>query len=299
MAADDFWPAWTLTQPMRLAQWRLMTKLDPDDPKVVRRLAPACEAAVAALDERPLRRDEFTKILERHAPADLRDLPYRGLSRYFMATQPIVQVPEPGEVYGRGRYATAERWIGAHSRAGTDVERARAWFLRRHLAGFGPARLADAIAWVGRFGGIGQWRAALEGMRDELVELRGDDGQVLWDLRTAPRPAADTPTSPRFLARWDSILLAHEPKHRGRILPSAYQSTVYTKNADVLPTFLVDGMVAGTWSLVTGREGATLAVRPLAKVPRQARLELEVEADRLVRFMAPESARHEVEIRTG
>jgi hypothetical protein len=296
MAATDFWPAWTLTQSMRLEQWRLMCKRDPTDPRLVRRLALACEAAVAALNERPLRRDEFTKVLERHAPADLRDLPHRGLSRYFMAVQPLVQVPERGEIYGRGRYATAESWLGASSAPESDPDRARALLIRRHLSAFGPASLADALAWIGRRGGIRPWRATIDAMRDELVELRADDGQTLWDLHTAPRPDDDTPAPPRFLARWDSVLLAHEPKRRTRILPTAVQSTVFTKNADVLPTFLVDGTVAGTWSLTMGDGTPSLVARPFAPLSGAARGELEREAAALIGLMAPDARKRDVKI---
>ena len=296
VAATDFWPIWALTQSFRLNQWRLLCKLDPSDKRLVRRLAPACAAAVAALDERPLRRDEFTKVLEDHAPADLRELPYRGLSRYFMAVQPLVQVPQRGEVYGRGRYVTAEAWIGQPPRDATDPETARAMLVRLHLAAFGPASVGDTISWVGHGGGVGAWRAAFEGMRDDLIELRSDDGRALWDLAAAPRPDADADAAPRFLARWDSVLLAHESKRRTRVLAPQHHARVFTKNADVLPTFLVDGMVAGTWSLTTDRTAARLVAEPFEPITPTTRAGLEAEAGRLVRFMAPESARHEVEI---
>jgi hypothetical protein len=296
VAADDFWPMWELTQPIRLDQWRLMCKRDPTDKRLVRRLAPACAAAVAALSERPLRRDEFTKVLEAHAPADLRDLPHRGLSRYFMAVQPLVQVPEPGEIYGRGRYATAESWIGDPPSTTVEPDGARDRLVRRHLGAFGPASLADSVAWIGRRGGIGPWRAAIEGMRHDLVELRSEDGQTLWDLATGARPNAETPAPPRFLARWDSILLAHEPKRRTRILPVKYQARVFTRNADVLPTFLVDGMVAGTWTLATTDAAARLVARPFEALTSDVRAGLVTEAEALVRFMAPGAGRHDVEI---
>jgi hypothetical protein len=296
VAAQDFWSMWALTQAFRLTQWRLMYKLDPSDKRLVRRLAPACAAAVAALDERALRRDELTKVLEAHAPPDLRNLPFRGLSRYFMAVQPLVQVPERGEIYGRGRYVTAEAWIGKPPMEAADAEGGRAKLVRRHLAAFGPASVADTISWVGHGGGVTAWRAAFDGMRDDLVELRSDDGRTLWDLAAAPRPDGDSDAAPRFLARWDSVLLAHESKRRTRILPTRHHARVFTKNADVLPTFLVDGMVAGTWSVTTAGADARLVATPFEATGATARADLEAEAGRLVRFMAPEAAHHEVEI---
>jgi hypothetical protein len=294
VSAADFWTLWHLTQRMRLDQWRLMTRLDPADQRVARRLEPACAAAVDALRRGPLRRDEFTRVLEAHAPADLRDLPHRGLSRYFMAVQPLVQVPERGEVYGRGRYVTAERWIGPSPEGADDLDAARSLVVRRHLGAFGPASLSDTLAWIGRRGPIGSWRAALESLGDELVELRGVDGQALWDLRTAPRPDGDTPAPPRFLARWDSILLAHEPKRRTRILRREHQSAVFTKNADVLPTILVDGLVAGTWMPAVAGDIARLTVRPFDRLDARSREALEAEGRMMLRAIAPAGARHEV-----
>jgi hypothetical protein len=294
VVASDFWPLWHLTQPMRLDQWRLMTKLDPTDRRVAKRLEPACAAAVEALGRGPLRREEFTRVLEAHAPADLRDLPYRGLSRYFMAVQPLVQLPERGEVYGRGRYVTAEQWIGPSPEGADDLDAARALVVRRHLAAFGPASMADILAWIGRRGSIHPWRAAITALREELVELRGEDGQALWDLRDAPRPAADTLAPPRFLARWDSALLAHEPKRRARILPASTQSMVFTKNADVLPTFLIDGMVAGTWTPALSDGVARLTIRPFVRLDGRTREGLEAEARSVLGAIASGAATTEV-----
>jgi hypothetical protein len=295
VTAADFWPMWTLLQAGRLDQWRLMTKLDPADRAVVRRLAPAVEAARAAIEEKPLRREELTKILEAAAPPSMRDLPNRGLSRYFMAVQPLVQVPEDGELYGRGRYTTAESWVGPPSDpAATDEAASRRHLIRRYLAAFGPASLGDMIAWLGRRSGMRDWRAALASLGDELVELRDPDGVTVWDLLDAPRPPADVAAPPRLLARWDSVLLAHEPKRRTRILPAEYHATVNLKNADVRPTFLIQGMVAGTWELERGPGAVRIVLRPVSRLRKADSDELAAEADRLAAFLAGGDGRREV-----
>jgi len=49
----------------------------------------------------------------------------------------------------------------------------------------------------------------------------------------------------------------------------------------VRPTFLVDGFVAGTWSLVDGR----VQLEPFAPLPRRAKREVEDEAARLEGFL--------------
>ena len=52
-------------------------------------------------------------------------------------------------------------------------------------------------------------------------------------------------------------------------------------NGDVLPTFLVDGFVAGTW----GVERKRLRLEPFEPLPRRVRAEVELEGERVVGFL--------------
>ncbi|WP_406423134.1 winged helix DNA-binding domain-containing protein [Streptomyces sp. NBC_00873] len=118
----------------------------------------------------------------------------------------------------------------------------------RHLAGFGPASVAD----VAQFTMVQRApvRAALRALDGALEQLQGPDGVTLYDVPGAPRPPADTHAPPRLMAMWDSILLAYAD--RSRVIPPAYRSLVIRNNGDVLPTLLVDGHVAGVWRPVEG-----------------------------------------------
>ena len=53
------------------------------------------------------------------------------------------------------------------------------------------------------------------------------------------------------------------------------------KNGDVLPTILVDGFVAGTWDIGTKRD---LTIKPLRKLTKPERAEIDEEGERLVEF---------------
>ena len=77
---------------------------------------------------------------------------------------------------------------------------------------------------------------------------------------------------------WDSTLLAHDD--RRRILPEAYRKTVILKNGDVQRTFLVDGFVAGLWTVEDGR----VELEPFEPIPRGVRQELDAEAKALAEF---------------
>jgi hypothetical protein len=153
-----------------------------------------------------------------------------------------------------------------------------AHLLRRYLAAFGPASVADVGSWTGLQ--PPEFRPALESLR--LRTFRDEAGRLLLDLPRAALPAAaDTPAPPRFLPKWDSALLAYSPPERARILPEDYRATVIRKNGDVLPTFLVDGFVAGTWS--AGKKGIEL--EPFEPLPKRVLRDVEAEAERLRAFL--------------
>ncbi|MFI1397977.1 winged helix DNA-binding domain-containing protein [Streptomyces sp. NPDC020681] len=155
--------------------------------------------------------------------------------------------------------------------------------IRRYLEGFGPASVADMaqFALVQR----ARAKAAVHALADELEQLEGPNGTVMYDIPGAPRPSEDTPAPPRLLAMWDSILLAYAD--RSRVVPPAYRKHVTRVNGDVLPTLLVDGYVAGVWRPVDGGIEAT-AFHPL---PRDAWKGLAAEAESLIAFLADRDPR--------
>jgi Winged helix DNA-binding domain len=204
----------------------------------------------------------------------------------------LVHVPPSGfwGEHGRPRYIDATVWLGDPG-APVDPEVATATAVERYLGAYGPASLADIGKWMGQ-ARVGILRAAIEGLGERVRPLVGADGRDLLDLADGTIPNADVPAPPRFLSRWDSVLIAYDD--RDRILPAAHRPAVAKKNGDFLPTFLVDGFVAGLWSTASRKGAATLTLEPFATIGAADRRALEVEAERLVRFIEPEATRHEV-----
>ena len=173
---------------------------------------------------------------------------------------------------GGGTFVPARSWLGADGGGG---EAAAPHLLRRYLAAFGPASRADVAQWTGL-----PLRALEPAFaRLKLRRLHDELGRELLDLPRAPLPSPETPAPPRFLPRWDSLLLSHDD--RRRVLPEEYRKTVIAKNGDVAQTFLIDGFVAGTWTVEQGR----VRFEPFAPLPRAARAELGGEAARLEAFI--------------
>ncbi|MHB8469132.1 MAG: winged helix DNA-binding domain-containing protein [Gaiellaceae bacterium] len=154
-----------------------------------------------------------------------------------------------------------------------EVLAARAELVRRYLAAFGPATRADIAGWSGLR--VADFAPALDAF-EPLRRCRDEHGRELLDVPRGPLPAADTPAPVRFLPKWDNLLLAHAD--RRRVLPEELRKTVIGKNGDVTQTFLVDGVVAGSWA--TDGKGK-VAIAPYAPLPRAARRDVEDEAARL------------------
>ena len=91
----------------------------------------------------------------------------------------------------------------------------------------------------------------LAAMGGELVEFRAGR-RAVFDLPDAPRPDEDTPAPPRLLPEFDTLVLAY--KDRTRLVADEHRKGLVTKNLRIPATFLVDGVVAGTWTLA-GKPG--------------------------------------------
>jgi hypothetical protein len=137
--------------------------------------------------------------------------------------------------------------------------------------------LQDAAGWAGV--PPSALEPAVESMT--LRRFRDERGRELLDLPGAPLPDPDTPAPVRFLPTWDATLLIHT--RRTLIMPEAYRPLVFsTKTPQSVPTFLIDGAVAGTWKY----EGGKISLNPFEKLDRATRIELEEEAGRLAAFHA-------------
>jgi len=114
-----------------------------------------------------------------------------------------------------------------------------------------------------------------------LRTFRDEDGQELVDLPRAPLPDPQTPAPPRFIPTWDAMLLVHA--RATNVLPEEYRPLVFdVKTPHSVPTFLIDGAVAGKWRYEHGR----IQLEPFRKLTRGERRELDEEAERLAALHA-------------
>src|ERR1700730_8180802 len=188
----------------------------------------------------------------------------------------MVRVPPSGtwEQRRADLYGLADEWTGAVSPTEADgLEH----LVRRYLGAFGPAPVSDIASWAG----VPTNRLLEAVERLPLRLFRDERGARLFDVAGAPLPGPDTPAPVRFLPTWDATLLVHA--RRTGILPEPYRPMVFdTKTPHSVPTFLVDGAVAGTWRYAGGRA----QLKPFERLARTAQREVEEEAGRLAAFHA-------------
>lgn len=250
------------------------------------RVAELAGHAAAALGE-PLEATALRPLL-RALEAEIDD---DRVWRRVRTNAAILHVPgAEAHAFGpRNRFVAASAWLGDVEAAEEEGVRR---LVRRYLAAFGPASRADAAAFTGL--AVGTLAPAFAALEPELERLEDERGRELWDLRDAPRPPGDAPAPLRLLGEWDNVLLAHAD--RTRVFDDETRRRVIRKNGDVVPTILVDGVVAGTWWWRRRKDVATLEATPFRKLAKAQRAELARESAVALAVLEPDANTFEVEL---
>jgi hypothetical protein len=173
----------------------------------------------------------------------------------------------------RGRHSTfvlLDEWT-SDATTGPSGDEALAELARRFFAAFSPATAADFAAWSG----VGATRA-VQLISDELraADVDGRPGFRLGDVE--PQRAL------RLLPAFDNYLVGY--RDRDALLDAELRPHVYNGGM-IYPTLVIDGRIAGMWSLRRSEQPASVAVRTFAALrPREQRA-LEAEVDDLGRFL--------------
>lgn len=233
------------------------------------------------LRERPYSSDQLGKALVEHYP----ETPAASLMFLVRAVLPLVQIPPRG-VWGKAgqpTYQVAHHWLEGVA----APEPSAAELIRRYLAAFGPATVADMQTWAG----ITKLGEVVEQM--DLRTYLDPAGRTLYDLPDATLPDEDTPAPPRLLGPFDQTLLSYAD--RTRMLSDEHRKRVITVNGLVKGTLLVDGRVRGIWETTSTRESATLVLTPFERLPKRDTAALESAGRKLLAWAEPGKT-HEVRL---
>jgi hypothetical protein len=158
--------------------------------------------------------------------------------------------------------------------------------VRRYLAAFGPGTAADIAQWSGL--SVGRLRPGIAAIDDagEIRRFEDEGGRTLLDLDGLPLPDPETTAPPRLLPMWESTLLAFAD--RTRIISDAHRAVVIARNGDTLPTFTIDGLVAGLWWAERDGSGSRIVIEPFGPpLKTGVARAVQQEADRLAEFVGP------------
>jgi hypothetical protein len=246
------------------------------------------EEARRLLREQPRTESELRSLLASRRP-DREPLALAHAARLL----PLVQATPRGlwRRSGAARFALAESWLAASQTSTRSAPEPPVEILRRYLAAFGPATVADAQEWSG----VPALRPIFEQLRPELVTYRDERDRELFDVPDAPRPDPGTSAPIRFLPEYDNALLGHSD--RSRIISDENRRRLFV--VPIRGALLVDGFVAGAWHRATRQSGSArqsragraeaasrLEIELFTVIGRDVRLEVEAEGGRLLAFLA-------------
>jgi hypothetical protein len=270
-----------------VVEWdELVLKHDPDLHRMKPKLYPA---VMEALGPESLTKQELIgrlpRLLKGQTPKTkmrlvgraLRGLTFQGRVCHAEPTGPWYHFKD-------NRYAALSSWQPDIDLDGIGEASARKELLRRYLRAYGPASVQDFAYWSGLK--AGETRKVFEALRRELTEvsIRGQKGSywLLSDDLDAIRGAqARRIPTVRFLPEFDPLIMGHKVKDR--ILDPGQRKKVFLRLADVAPTMLVAGRVAGTWNFRFTDRSLTQTL--FHAVPDLHKSSIQRKASCLIRFL--------------
>jgi Winged helix DNA-binding domain len=183
--------------------------------------------------------------------------------------------PRGSWISGQYRWSAIDAWLPDGLPA-WSLEDAQAELVRRWLASFGPATLADVKWWTGL--PMGQVRRALAAAGAVEVDLDGAPGLVLpGDLDPLPAPEP-----------WAALLPALDPTTMGWAARDFYlgphRQLLFDRNGNGGPTVWWGGRVVGGWAQ---RRTGEIVLRLLEDVGADAASAVDTEAARLTAWLGP------------
>ncbi|WP_055046530.1 winged helix DNA-binding domain-containing protein [Devosia sp. A16] len=277
--ADDLIGIRALVQPFLRSVWQSNFRKRFGDNDEAQVLALAREL----LDAEPMTAGQLGKRLAERFPT----AEPLAMTMLLQTSDALIQIP-PTRIWGSGHAPLLTRidnWLPA------PYERpiARQTLVRRYLAAYGPASVADMQSWSR----LTKLSEVFEALRPELVTFTAPDGRELFDLPEAPRPDGDTPAPVRFMPLFENAFLGYD--NRRRVLAEADETRGDFLH-DAKPSVLVDGIISAAWAIERKKGAAVLTVTPYHKLRMKDVAEIEREGSAFLRFMEEKAETFDVRV---
>ena len=146
-----------------------------------------------------------------------------------------------------------------------DFDTALQELVRVHLGAYGPAQREDLAFFCGA--GLSAVDAAVSGLGDEVIRLRGHDGTQYLDLAEPPT-GGSTDLGLRLLPEYEGLLVGFQGRNRFRFLTEHQLPKVWAKvNGLFSPVVLYDGRLVASWKTITRGRRTDLEVSMLDPHP--------------------------------
>jgi hypothetical protein len=257
----DYWWLHSLTAPRLVAtNTRRLTQLGLDEATTRR----GVRAVREAVDDSPKTRDELRSVL------DSAGVPTAGqaLVHVLVAATLHARLVRGPVRNGEQCFVDAERWLDRPPQP--DRDGCLEMLARRYLAGHGPATSEDLAAYAGIT--LTDARRAFDMVAAETQQVEDTLYAVVDNGDASSLPP------PRLLGMFDPVL--HGWSDRS-FVTGPYKDVV-TTNGMFRATALVDGRVAGTWTL----SGGVVRLRALRRLTSSEHLALEHDAADVLRYLA-------------
>jgi Winged helix DNA-binding domain len=127
-----------------------------------------------------------------------------------------------------------------------------------------------------------------------LETLLSEAGDLLYDLPDAPRPNESTPAPPRFIPAGDNLMFSGGADTR--FVPVEHRKKLVHSGGQAMSTFLIDGIVQGTWRIDRTDAHSTLVIVPFASLDPDDANQLVREGEDLLSFVEDEAEMFEVRV---
>jgi uncharacterized protein YcaQ len=241
------------------------------------------DAVGEALKGRPLTRDELAdrvgsitkstrlgdKLLESWG-AMLKPASFRGQ---------LCFAPNKGK---NVRFTSPKRWLKPGPEV--DPEDALQEIARRYLGAYAGATREDFARWWGLRNPAEAGRL-LAALGDEAMEIK-IGGTRRWMLSADVPKALKLPasTSVRLLPAFDPYVIG-APRNEAAFVAKKFKDRVYRPQAWISPVVLVAGRMEGVWRHEKKGSRVDVLIEPFAKPSAALRRQVEVEANRLAKFL--------------
>lgn len=197
-------------------------------------------------------------------------------SHLFLFAELEALICSGGNAGRETRYALFDARVPRSAAMGRDEALAR--LARCYFGSRGPAALEDFAWWSGLT--VGDARQALDSIAAELgeAEIEGRSYRFSEAAAASPEPGPSLHLLPAF----DEYLISYAD--RSAAITDANHAKAVSSNGLFWPTIVVNGEVAGTWSLASRGGKREVASELFGKLGRPALAELKSQAGAFLRF---------------